>query len=62
MQYDFNREINRRGTHSIKWGFMQDEEDPLRAKPTEAFFGENRILPCGWPTWTSPLPGPSWRR
>ena len=45
MQYDFNREINRRGTHSIKWGFMQDEEDPLRAKPTEAFFGENRILP-----------------
>jgi len=45
MQYDFNREINRRGTHSIKWGFMQDEEDPLRAKATEAFFGENRILP-----------------
>ncbi|MBM2847627.1 MAG: cystathionine beta-lyase, partial [Anaerolineales bacterium] len=45
MQYDFSQEINRRGTHSIKWGFMQDEEDPLRAKPTEAFFGENRILP-----------------
>ena len=45
MQYDFSREINRRGTHSLKWGFMQDEEDPLRMKPTEAFFGENRILP-----------------
>jgi cystathionine beta-lyase len=45
MQYDFSQEINRRGTHSIKWGFMQDEEDPLRANPTDAFFGENRILP-----------------
>ena len=45
MQYDFGQEINRRGTNSIKWEFMQDEEDPLRTKPTEAFFGENRILP-----------------
>ena len=45
MRHDFRQEIDRRGTHSIKWGFMQDEEDPLRAKATEAFFGENRILP-----------------
>ena len=55
MQYDFDREINRRGTHSLKWGFMQDEEDPLRMKPTEAFFGENRILPM----WISDMDFPS---
>ena len=45
MRHDFRQEIDRRGTHSIKWEFMQDEEDPLRLKPTDAFFGENRILP-----------------
>ncbi len=55
MQYDFDREINRRGTHSLKWGFMQDEEDPLRAKPTEAFFGENRVLPL----WVADMDFPS---
>jgi cystathionine beta-lyase len=45
MQYDFSQEIPRTGTNAIKWSVMQDEANPLRWKPTDEFFGENRILP-----------------
>src|SRR5512143_2496751 len=45
MHYDFDQEIPRHGTKSHKWGAMHDEEDPIRWRPTDEFFGENRILP-----------------
>lgn len=37
--------IDRRGTNSLKWEFIQHEEDPLRWEHTDRFFGEDRILP-----------------
>ena len=58
MRYDFSREINRRGTHTIKWGFMQDEADPFHPKPTDAFFGENRVLPLWVADMDFPCPRP----
>ncbi len=45
MKTDFDREINRKGTHSAKWGVIQDRDDPSRWHATEAYFGRDRILP-----------------
>ena len=45
MKYDFRREISRKGTHSLKWEFIQEGEDPFHRRHTDEFFGENRILP-----------------
>ena len=45
MQYDFDKEVPRRGTYASKWEVMQDEHNPQRLKQTDAFYGENRILP-----------------
>jgi len=30
MKYDFDRVVERRGTHSVKWEFVQDAGNPLR--------------------------------
>lgn len=45
METDFDREICRRGTNSVKWEFRQSEGDLLEWEPTERCFGQNRILP-----------------
>ncbi len=45
MKYDFDREINRKGTHSVKWEFIQKEQDLLDWEHTDKCFGENRLLP-----------------
>lgn len=45
MKYDFDAEIDRRGTNSIKWEFAQDPGDPERWLQTERSFGEDRLLP-----------------
>jgi cystathionine beta-lyase len=45
MQYDFDKEVPRRGTYASKWEVMQDEHNPQRLKQTDAFYGENRVLP-----------------
>jgi cystathionine beta-lyase len=44
MKYDFDREIDRRGTRSVKWEYVPNEEH-TRMEPTAQFFGEDRILP-----------------
>jgi len=56
MKYDFDREISRKGTNSVKWEFIQEEQDPLHWKHTDEFFGQNRILPM----WVADMdfPGP----
>jgi len=56
MKYDFDREVSRKGTNSVKWEFIQEEQDPLHWKHTDEFFGENRILPM----WVADMdfPGP----
>ena len=45
MQYDFNTEVDRQGTGSVKWEVIQSSEDPSKWIRTGAYFGENRILP-----------------
>jgi cysteine-S-conjugate beta-lyase len=51
MKYDFDQEIDRRGTHSVKWEFVQSESDPSAVEHTDQFFGEDRLLPL----WVSDM-------
>ena len=45
MKTNFDQEINRQGTQSAKWGVIQDPDNPSRWIATDAYFGENRMLP-----------------
>jgi cystathionine beta-lyase len=45
MKYDFDSEINRRGTNSVKWEFKQGEEELMAIEHTDLFFGDDRTLP-----------------
>lgn len=45
MKYDFDTEIPREGTDSVKWEFAQVGEDMLHFERTDRFFGEDRALP-----------------
>jgi hypothetical protein len=45
MTHPFDGEVNRRGTHSLKWEFIQQGEDLLHWEYTDRFFGPNRLLP-----------------
>jgi cystathionine beta-lyase len=45
MKYDFDAEVDRRDSQSLKWEFIQSEEDPLKWDLTDGFFGDDRILP-----------------
>lgn len=43
--YDFDSEIDRLHTNASKWSFIQDEQDPEIQIKTDAFSGEDRVLP-----------------
>jgi len=58
MRYDFDREIDRRGTNATKWEFMQSEGDVLRLEHTDRFFGEGRTLPMWVADMDFPCPQP----
>ncbi len=58
MKYDFNREISRKGTNSVKWKFIQKRQDLHHWDHTEKFFGENRILPMWVADMDFPCPKP----
>ena len=58
MKYDFDREINRRGTNSLKWEFMQVGEDLMNWEPTDRFFGPDRTLPLWVADMDFPCPQP----
>jgi len=45
MKNRFDEEIDRRGTNSLKWEFIQQQEDPPRWEHSDRFSGENRVLP-----------------
>jgi len=45
MTYHLDDEVNRRGTASVKWEFMQVEDGVARLASTDRSFGENRVLP-----------------
>jgi cystathionine beta-lyase len=45
MNYNFDVEVNRRDTNSVKWEFMKGGEDRPQLQHTHRFFGKNRTLP-----------------
>jgi cystathionine beta-lyase len=45
MKHPFDTKVDRRGTNSLKWEFIQQADDPLHWEHTDRFFGENQILP-----------------
>ena len=58
MNIDFDREIDRNHTGSVKWGIIQDRNDPGRWIGTDAYFGENRVLPMWVADMDLPCPEP----
>jgi cystathionine beta-lyase len=57
-RYDFDTEIDRRGTHCIKWEYTQSETDPTQMVPTGMFFGPDRHLPLWIADMDLPCPQP----
>jgi cystathionine beta-lyase len=55
MPTNFDIEIDRRHTGSVKWEYVLDSEDPSQKTRTEACFGKNRILPM----WVADMDFPS---
>jgi len=55
MPTNFDVEIDRRHTGSVKWEFVPDPEDPSKRSRTDACFGRNRILPM----WVADMDFPS---
>lgn len=45
MKYNFDEEVDRRHTNSIKWEFMEREGAPGQWDHTDRSFGEGRVLP-----------------
>jgi cystathionine beta-lyase len=45
MEHDFDVEVSRRDSNSVKWEFTQSDEDLLRWEQTDRFFGKDRVLP-----------------
>jgi cystathionine beta-lyase len=58
MNYNFDAEVDRRNSGSLKWEFIQSEKDPLKWEHTDRFFGENRILPMWVADMDFPCPKP----
>jgi len=58
MNYDFDAEVDRQDTNSLKWEFIQSDEDPLKWDLTDSFFGEDRILPLWVADMDFPCPKP----
>lgn len=45
MKPQFNTEIDRRNTSAIKWEIIQDKKNPEQWIKTDAYYGEDRMLP-----------------
>ncbi|MBC2745064.1 MAG: pyridoxal phosphate-dependent aminotransferase [Desulfosarcina sp.] len=58
IKYNFDQEINRKGTQSAKWGVIQDPDNPSRWHATDDYFGENRVLPLWVADMDFPAPQP----
>jgi cystathionine beta-lyase len=57
MKYNFDREIDRKGTQSAKWEYVPNEEHSS-VDPTDQFFGEDRMLPMWVADMDFPAPQP----
>jgi len=58
MKYNFDAEVDRKGTDSVKWEFVQHADNPFRLAHTDRFFGENRVLPMWVADMDFRSPGP----
>jgi cystathionine beta-lyase len=45
MKYNFDQEVSRKGTNSIKWDYVQSESNITRLERTGRFFGRGRSIP-----------------
>ncbi len=45
MSHPLDQELDRRGTNSLKWEFVQRQDDPERWEHTDRSFGKDRVLP-----------------
>jgi cystathionine beta-lyase len=57
MKYNFDQEIDRKGTQSVKWEYVPNEEH-TGIDATEQFFGEDRMLPMWVADMDFPVPQP----
>jgi len=55
MSHNFDIEINRQNTGSVKWEFVPDSEDSSKKARADTCFGSNRILPM----WVADMDFPS---
>ena len=55
MEYDFDREIARKGTDSVKWEFIHQGEDLIYWDKTDRRHGRDRVLPM----WVADMDFPS---
>jgi cystathionine beta-lyase len=58
IKYNFDQEINRKGTQSTKWGVIQDRDNPSHWHTTDDYHGENRVLPLWVADMDFPAPKP----
>ena len=45
MRYDFDMIVDRRGTGSEKWEYIQPMDDDSRLVQTDAYYGDDPVLP-----------------
>lgn len=58
MKYDFDREINRKGTNSVKWEFIKQGNELLYRKETDDSSASARLLPMWVADMDFPCPEP----
>lgn len=58
MRYNFDQEIDRQGSSSLKWEYFQESDPPGRRVHSDAAFGEERILPMWIADMDFPAPQP----
>lgn len=56
--YNFDQELERRGTNSLKWEYFLESDAAGRRLPTDAAFGEDRMLPMWVADMDFPAPQP----
>jgi len=58
MNYNFNSEVSRRNSNSVKWEFTQSGDNLLKWQQTDCCFGEDRVLPMWVADMDFPSPSP----
>ena len=58
MKYDFDREINRRGTNSVKWEFIHEGDELIYREEADDSSAGDRLLPMWVADMDFPCPEP----